>query len=61
MLSVKFCPQCNSEDIQMVAGGITGTWTCKDCGYIGSIFPEKEIAGSEQKKETGKRIGERKK
>ncbi len=61
MLSIKFCPRCNSEDIQMVAGGIIGTWVCKNCGYSGSIFPEKEIVGSEQKEIDIKKIGKKKK
>lgn len=45
MLSKKICPRCKSENVQMVAGGTTGTWMCEDCGYSGSIFPEKEIVG----------------
>jgi len=32
----------------MVAGGITGGWMCKNCGYIGAIL-EKEIIGSKNK------------
>ena len=50
MMNIKFCPRCKSENVEMVAGGITGTWMCRECGYSGSIFPEKEIVGSEQKK-----------
>ena len=33
----------------MVAGGVIGIWMCKNCGYLGSIFPEKEILGKEAK------------
>jgi transposase-like protein len=47
MIGKKFCPRCKSEDIMMVAGGVTGTWMCKSCGYSGSIFPEKEIVGGD--------------
>ncbi len=43
MLMKKFCPNCGSEDIDMVTGGITGSWICRKCGYSGSIFPEKPI------------------
>ena len=48
----KFCPRCGSEDVNMAAGGITGTWKCEKCSYIGSIFPEKEI--EEKKNENDK-------
>ena len=45
MLAKKFCPNCRSEEVMMVAGGITGAWMCKNCGFSGSVFPEKEIFG----------------
>ncbi|MBI2452410.1 hypothetical protein HYV50_05030 [Candidatus Pacearchaeota archaeon] len=48
MITKKFCPKCGSEDIQMVAGGLIGSWMCKNCGFSGSIFPEKPIIVSEQ-------------
>ncbi len=38
----KTCPRCGGEDVMMVTGGLTGMWSCKDCGYENSIFPEKE-------------------
>ncbi len=47
MISKKFCPKCKSEDVEMVAGGITGSWVCGNCGFMGTVFPEKEIIGSE--------------
>ncbi|MBI5804232.1 hypothetical protein HY450_03245 [Candidatus Pacearchaeota archaeon] len=46
MLTKKFCPKCRSWDVEMIAGGTTGIWMCKNCGFSGSIFPEKEILGS---------------
>ncbi len=49
MTGKKFCPNCGSENIHMVAGGITGTWMCANCGYSGSIFPERESVGRELK------------
>ncbi len=45
MIGKKFCPNCGGDDVEMVAGGITGAWMCADCGYSGSIFPEKPIVG----------------
>lgn len=47
MLNKKFCPQCGSEDVTMIAAGITGSWMCKKCRFTGSVFPEKEIVGRE--------------
>ncbi len=47
MIGKKFCPKCRSEEVMMVAGGITGSWMCKKCGFSGSIFPEKEIVGGD--------------
>ncbi len=46
MISKKVCPRCGSEDVYMAAGGITGGWICKNCGYSGGII-EKEILGGE--------------
>lgn len=42
ILAKKFCPECGSENVQMVAGGITGGWMCGDCGYTGQC-PEKPL------------------
>ncbi|NCN98678.1 hypothetical protein GW923_00645 [Candidatus Pacearchaeota archaeon] len=41
----KFCPNCKSENVELVAGGVSGTWMCRDCGFSGSLFPEKDIVG----------------
>ena len=48
MLGKKFCPRCESEDVEMVAGGLIGMWICTKCGFSGSIFPEKPIVGLKQ-------------
>mgnify|MGYP001560531724 CR=1 FL=1 len=48
MLTKKICPNCGSEDVYMIAGGITGNWICKSCGYSGAVL-EKEIIGKERK------------
>ena len=47
MISKKFCPKCKSNNVEMASGGVTGSWVCMDCGFMGTIFPEKEIVGSE--------------
>ena len=47
MISRKFCPRCESENIEMVAGGIIGSFMCEDCGFSGSVFPEKTLVGKE--------------
>ena len=39
----RFCPKCDSEEVQPFIGGITGTWMCKECGYVG-VFPERALA-----------------
>ena len=47
MLTKKFCPKCKGENVDMIAGGTVGSWICRDCGYSGSLFPEKPILGGE--------------
>jgi ribosomal protein L37AE/L43A len=42
MITTKICPNCGSEDVHMIAGGVTGSWMCKKCGHRGAVF-EKEI------------------
>ncbi len=56
MLTKKFCPRCGSEDIELVAGGIGGIFMCTNCGFSGSVFPEKEIVGREMKSEGKRKI-----
>ena len=53
MITRKICPNCGSEDVFMIAGGVIGNWMCKKCGYTGAIL-EKEILGREQKTKTNK-------
>ena len=49
-MKVKFCPKCKNTDLAMVAGGEIGMWECKNCGFRGAIFPEKEIKLKERMK-----------
>jgi len=42
-MRIRFCPKCKNTDIMLEAGGITGTMRCKECGYRGVLFPEKEV------------------
>jgi transposase-like protein len=54
-MGIKFCPNCGSEEIMLAAGGITGGFVCKNCGFSGSIFPEKIITKQKaNKKMVGK-------
>lgn len=48
MIGKKYCPHCGSEDIQLVAGGSSGAFMCADCGYSGSVFPERAIVGRKE-------------
>lgn len=47
MIGKKFCPNCGSEDVDLAGGGVMGIWICRECGYSGSIFPEKPFIGGE--------------
>ncbi|GEM_PF-3268012 len=51
-VTIKFCPRCKSTEIQAFAGGVTGTWQCKNCSFLSPLFPEKvmEIGKKEKDK-----------
>ena len=34
------CPVCKSTEIELDAGGYTGKYYCKKCGYVGSYVLE---------------------
>ena len=38
-----FCPRCHSSEIEPYAAGITGTYRCKKCGYVGTLIIEKDL------------------
>ena len=50
-MGTKFCPNCGSEDVDLEAGGISGTMVCGDCGFRGSMFPERTFLGDESEVE----------
>lgn len=43
MVVVQKCPKCSSLDIDFYAGGLTGAYHCKRCGYIGPIISEEDV------------------
>ncbi len=36
----KQCPVCKSVNITWYAGGVTGNYECKGCGYVGILVLE---------------------
>ncbi len=40
MTRVLVCPVCKSTDVELDAGGVSGKYYCKECGYIGSFVLE---------------------
>jgi len=58
MKRVLVCPICKSTDIELDAGGYTGKYFCKNCGYTGSFVLEmtegeyKELIESEKMDKT---------
>ncbi|MDK2795485.1 MAG: hypothetical protein PWQ22_724 [Archaeoglobaceae archaeon] len=34
------CPVCFSKNVELDAGGVSGKFCCKDCGYVGSFILE---------------------
>jgi len=38
-----FCPKCQGTNVIAYAGGITVTYKCLDCGYIGGLILEKDL------------------
>ena len=50
MGKILFCPDCGSTEIYYAIGGMTGTYHCHKCDYIGPLviedeFDEGEIPG----------------
>ncbi len=40
---VRSCPKCKSDNIGIIIGGQMGMWECKDCGFRGPSFLEREM------------------
>ena len=55
----RFCPECESSNVVMEAGGIGGAWICNECGYVG-IAPERSIEENNIDKKTLKKIWRKK-
>ncbi len=45
------CPICFSKDIVVDAGGYTGKYKCKKCGYIGTFIIDMSEEDYEKLKE----------
>ena len=43
MKTILVCPQCGSPDIFYEIGGITGTYHCKKCDYLGPVIFEQDV------------------
>ena len=40
MKRILVCPVCKSREVELDAGGYTGKYFCKNCGYVGSYVLE---------------------
>jgi hypothetical protein len=49
-MGIKRCPKCRSTNVDFYAGGLTGSYHCKVCGYIGPILLEEEDIENKRKK-----------
>jgi hypothetical protein len=49
-MGIKRCPKCRSTKVDFYAGGLTGSYHCKVCGYIGPILLEEEDIENKRKK-----------
>ncbi|MFH1400225.1 MAG: hypothetical protein ABIH41_01785 [Nanoarchaeota archaeon] len=38
-----YCPRCQSPNIRLYIGGMTGAYLCPDCGYMGSLIIDKDF------------------
>ncbi|MDD1744103.1 MAG: hypothetical protein LUO85_05705 [Methanomassiliicoccales archaeon] len=62
MGKILFCPDCGSTEIYYEIGGITGTYHCHKCDYIGPLviedeFEESELGNEQKEKVKKKRAG----
>ena len=47
MGKILFCPDCGSTEIYYEMGGITGTYHCHKCDYIGPLVIEEDFEEGE--------------
>lgn len=62
MKRILVCPVCKSTEIVLDAGGYTGKYKCKNCGYVGSLIIEMSEGEYEElmkAKELDKKIEDR--
>lgn len=52
MGKILFCPDCGSTNIYYEIGGITGTYHCHRCDYIGPLVIEEDFEESELRNES---------
>lgn len=52
---MKICPKCGSTEVDPVAGGITGAYQCRKCGFGGVLFPEFDKEENEEDKKKKKK------
>lgn len=62
MVSMKRCPVCHSDELELYMGAQFGKYRCKSCGYLGPLVLEQDFPELEQveqatrkKKEKSKR------
>lgn len=59
MVSMKRCPVCCSDELELYMGAQFGKYRCKSCGYLGPLvleqdFPELEQVEQATRKKKGK-------
>jgi uncharacterized protein (DUF983 family) len=43
-MKLRRCPKCHSLKWEMFAGFVTGTYHCRECGYIGPFLEEIDLS-----------------
>ena len=47
---------CKGTELALFAGGVTGTWQCKNCKFLGTFFPEKVVEIEKNQKKNNKKL-----
>lgn len=61
MKTILVCPQCGSPEIFYEIGGITGTYHCKNCDYLGAVIFEQDVEEGPFEKKIALELKEEKK